>query len=170
MGYILEWTLMHITQRLLFLQKKKKKATQRCSPSITEFHLNWFHADYSACWDLLLFHDQLCINKEEHTAQTCLCRNWPQEKKMHKTLFLTYAFSNFWFLLEAFLPDALDTQPLPPKRNVSKERCSVSLTWSHEIELSDVQGCYWIKGHFCCMGTRKISKDQWVLRKECSMQ
>lgn len=65
------------------------------------------------------------------------------KRKLHKILFLTYAFPNVGLPLEAFLPDTLDAQPLPPKGNVSKERCrSVSLTWSHETEWGDAQGSH----------------------------
>lgn len=87
-------------------------------------------------------------------------------KIWHKNLFLTYVFPNFGFLLEAFLPDALDVQPLPPKENIGKTRCcSVSLTWSHQTEWGDVQGSHWIQGDFCCMGNRERSKEQWGAQK-----
>lgn len=137
---------------------------QRCSPSITEFQMNWFHDHYSAWWDLLLFHDQLCVNKEEPTDLSL--KKLTTRKKSQKTLLLTYAFPNLAFLLEAFLPDTLGTQPLPPKENVSKERCrSVSLTWSHQTKWGDVQGSHWIKGHCHCMGIKKRSKLQWGPQK-----
>lgn len=129
---------------------------QRCSPSITEFQINWFHDHCNVCWDLLLFHDQLCENKEEPTDSSL--------KKLttrKKTLFLTFAFPNLRFLLEDFLPDALDMQPLPPKENVSKEKChSVCLAWSHQTEWGDIQGGHCIKGQFCCMWTKERSKEQ----------
>lgn len=57
-----------------------------------------------------------------------------------KNLFLTYAFPNFEFLIEVFLPDALDVQPLPPQGNTGKTRCClVSLIWSHQTERGDVE-------------------------------
>lgn len=52
-------------------------------------------------------------------------------------------FPNFGLLLEVFLPEALDVQPLPPQGNTGKTRsCSVSLTWSHQAEWGDVQGSH----------------------------